>query len=114
MSRRRKDRKTRQARGRPNSDGQKVPPAGTQGLRADASVLEPRHMLFLHLHRLHTGKSVEEIAASFGLDTEGLRERLEYTERTLDKILPAGNNTHERIRKFAAMCELDEAGKNPA
>ena len=101
-----KDRKNRRARGRPKADG---PP---QGLRADASVLQPRHMLFLH--RLHAGKSVEQIAASFRLDTEGLRERLEYTERALDKILHAGNNTHERIRKFAAAHEQEAAGKNTA
>ena len=109
MSRRyKKDRKNRRARGRPKADG---PPPN---LRADASVLQPRHMLFLHLHRLHTGKSVEQIAASFRLDTEGLRERLEYTERALDKILPPGNSTHERIRKFAAAHEQEAAGKNPA
>jgi len=113
MSRRRKDRKTRQARGQPNADGRKPPPAGPQARRTDASMLERRHVLLLYMHHLHTGKSVDEIAASFGIDPDGLRERFEFTERVVDKILPAGKTISERIQKRLA-ARGQEAGKGPA
>ena len=105
MSRRRKDRKTRQAREHRKAA---EPPA----LRTDAYVLDRRHMLFLYLHHLHTGRSAEQIADSFGIDPAGLRERFEFTESVLDRIFPAGESMHERFEKFNAACERgpDEAG----
>ena len=105
MSRRRnKKLEARQAR-------ERLQAAGPQARRADASVLQPRHMLLLYLNHLHTGKSVEQIAASYGLDPEGLRERFEYTERALDGMLPAGKSMSERIKK--SMVEYgQEAGED--
>ena len=107
MSRRRKDRKTRQARGRPKADG-------PQARLTDASLLEPRHVLFLYMHHLHSGKSVEQVAASFGIDPAGLRERFEFTERVVDKILPAGKTIYERIQKRLAARGQEAAGEGPA
>ena len=107
MSRRRKDRKTRQARGRPKADG-------PQARLIDASMLERRHVLLLYLHHLHTGKSVDEIAASFGIDPDGLRERFEFAEHVVDKILPAGKTISERIQKRMAARGQEAAGEGPA
>lgn len=109
MSKRRRE--IERARGR-----QKAAAPPRYESRMEASLLTLSRILFLYLHRVHTGKSVESVAASYGIEQEGLRERFDYMHGTLDDMLPPGRTLHKRINKFCASRRrrLGESARVPA